>query len=872
MAKRQLRGYIARALPPQLPFVGAPQSQRERYMLSQHDWKAMHPTMVGLPIHSEHGTNHDPVGVITASRLTENNDWQIEFEIDADGPGAGPDALAFVDLDFERSLSLTSLHDNLRRIEVPPEALEVSLCQVPARDECIITHGIMPFEDKIKASALQKSFNERSVVRASASATHRAQRAIHSNSSLELVVGSLSADTPILIMASASAPVAPSLSLTDSSTAASHGAAAGAAAAAAVVAEYDRSRVAASAAGHPARDDRADRPRHRRGDDGHPAPRRGGGRGRRRANGSDDRTVYMKDFGRMERPPAVEDQRFAQMKRLGINPRGSGAPFRGPRGREHEEEDAEEDGAEGDDDADQGRDDDDDDDTERIDDRGREPPRARSKKGPTGREVSDKEFPSDRPSTKARPVKAAATQRLFYDADRRPMTRNDRGQFQPWTGPEPLPTPPVPAAAAAATTAVPPELESAARRTTKKKKKEKAPVQEASDDDDDDEEEEEEETTGEGEKAEQAKDAPPAAAGEKKPKRVNKKDAEIARMRVQLDAMSKLVDTHLKSPAVGGGGDDEGKKHRDNHLADVQAAWEKNERTGVTPPGTHGKIKAAIQGGLLDRVKERNRKAASTSSGGGDESSTVLAAMQVVESHRRRLKGTSGDSSDEDKGDSKRARGGRSAVAASMDRVQGSAVGNYYNVNGYVIGMRRLNMGGETVQASSGGPTDPYSTGYVPVKDRYVPQPYFSDGHSIPADTKIKSSEWGPMPALAYSKDTVRASRVAVSDRTLTGSSSSSSSSEGRAPLHAAPATSGHGLVFASASTGRGLLQTASGPCPPDSAFAEFILPETIALFRRYDGQPSREELVDPDVLDSYQYGDQASIKRNRQGTRRARD
>lgn len=145
----------------------------EWYEISRSEANEMlaHP-MVGIPIRSEH--TEDPeldIGVIKASRITDEGNWDIKYDIDATPGSAGEEVIAWIDLGYALSHSMTHSMTEIRdprtgemRLQLVPH--EVSVVQEPAREGCHITAGRLPQSnwDSSKVENYKQRYNTRSGV------------------------------------------------------------------------------------------------------------------------------------------------------------------------------------------------------------------------------------------------------------------------------------------------------------------------------------------------------------------------------------------------------------------------------------------------------------------------------------------------------------------------------------------------------------------------------------------------------------------------------------------------------------------------------------------------------------------------------------
>jgi hypothetical protein len=683
----------------------------------------------------------------------------------------------------------------------------------------------------------------------------------------------------------------------------------------------------------------------------------------------------MNGFGAVERPPRVEEQRFAQMQRMGINPRGSGAPFRAPqrRGDEHlydeedepeekEEEYAEEESVggypsqhprrretgDGDDTSDEERGGGDDEVARKLS--------ARDQKKMAKQKFFEQMNKGKKQKAKghggAKPVQAASSSRLFYDDSGRPMMRDQMGRYQGSGSfhPAPHPSPATTAAAPSAPAALDKKLKKKKNKNKKhtkkskdkKKKKKKdlnTKITEAGDDssasssssegEEDDDDEASSSSEEEAEKRERAPKAAAAAAAavpttpsKRVPKKVRDQE-ELQRLRATVDKLTGAggaapATTPVAAAATAASAGMS--HHRKKHAEHSMRAWENNVRAGFTPPETLEKIKAQIADGAMERAKEqslqrlRDMRVAASAGGyplGREEVSPrdsddsedyereqgrVMAAAQAYSSTLKHLSGTSGrsrgkvagagasDSEGDDDHDEKKSartpRGERKAVQASREMVQGSAIGLARSIYGHIIGAKPLRPAapGMKVMASRAEAMRTSSREFMVIPDIYVPQPYFSDGVFQPDVDEAEYAERAHPRQLPKDLYTVSGSRSSMGRLSAMGARTAVSASAGSAAAAAAAGgATGVGVAgttpagfsgIVMSSKGGGLLNTASGPCPPPSAWPPYILPETIALYQRYSDLPSKETKVSPQALYDHFVGDNktggASKRRDR--------
>jgi len=283
--KRVFRGPIYRNLPEKKSYVGRPyRTVKEKYELDKNEARIIASKLVGKGIRSEHG-EHEAVGVITHTEITEESDWYIQFEMTPVRGSASWDAVGFIDTGIQYGLSLTHIPSSLTPVEV-------SVVQVPAREGCFITNGIIPLEDVLEANAYKSLYARDFFVKASAVGAVLEKRGqdlakLTSDPNHVIIVASLprylpSDDTDVPILASAP-PAA-------------------AAAAAAVATPPSSSTPIMASSGAP---------------EGAVAAA----------------AMHFPGLGAFEAPPSGYQQRAMQLaKKYGINPMGSGAPFSHPGG------------------------------------------------------------------------------------------------------------------------------------------------------------------------------------------------------------------------------------------------------------------------------------------------------------------------------------------------------------------------------------------------------------------------------------------------------------------------------------------------------------------------------------------------------------
>lgn len=130
---REFEGFIARKVPEVISTDGVP-PHMQKFLLSRAQVEHMTARLPGKPICGEHAENVS-VGRVLAARITSDGDWQVKFALNDDP--AGKEAAAFVDMGHTVSLSLQHDSSDL-------EPIEVTLCQLPAREGSIITAGRNP--------------------------------------------------------------------------------------------------------------------------------------------------------------------------------------------------------------------------------------------------------------------------------------------------------------------------------------------------------------------------------------------------------------------------------------------------------------------------------------------------------------------------------------------------------------------------------------------------------------------------------------------------------------------------------------------------------------------------------------------------------
>jgi hypothetical protein len=113
-------GFLAREVPIRCTYTGAPSTPAQKLELNIAMVEAMQPLMVGLPVIREYDDGN-VIGLVTQSRLTAANDWEIYFNINSEM------AINWIERGWARGLALTHSTTPLR-------PLLVAIVETPARE------------------------------------------------------------------------------------------------------------------------------------------------------------------------------------------------------------------------------------------------------------------------------------------------------------------------------------------------------------------------------------------------------------------------------------------------------------------------------------------------------------------------------------------------------------------------------------------------------------------------------------------------------------------------------------------------------------------------------------------------------------------
>ena len=137
-------GYIARGVKRRelswLARGGKPRSESEFKELTVEHCATMAPQLVGKPIKFAH--KDSKFGIVTASRFSEDSgDWEIDFEVSNDNPYTPKQVQATIEsgLCLGLSLSHPQYFSGEKKGQLAGEPIEVSVCEIPAREGCYIT-------------------------------------------------------------------------------------------------------------------------------------------------------------------------------------------------------------------------------------------------------------------------------------------------------------------------------------------------------------------------------------------------------------------------------------------------------------------------------------------------------------------------------------------------------------------------------------------------------------------------------------------------------------------------------------------------------------------------------------------------------------
>jgi hypothetical protein len=137
-------GYIARGVKRRelswLARGDKPKNESEFKELTVEHCTTMAPQLVGKPIKFAH--KDSKFGIVTASRFSEDSgDWEIDFEVSNDNPYTPKQVQATIEsgLCLGLSLSHPQYFSGEKKGQLAGEPIEVSVCEIPAREGCYIT-------------------------------------------------------------------------------------------------------------------------------------------------------------------------------------------------------------------------------------------------------------------------------------------------------------------------------------------------------------------------------------------------------------------------------------------------------------------------------------------------------------------------------------------------------------------------------------------------------------------------------------------------------------------------------------------------------------------------------------------------------------
>lgn len=163
---RTYEGVICNGLRDKRTYVGVPRTEAQFYELTYEDFHSLSPKLNGKPLRAVHGSVD--FGRVKRNWATADHKWMVELELDA-SKLVGEHMLAQIEAGLMNSLSLHHNHDP----DDPSghEAIEVSLCETPAREGSLLLRETTKKDPQYKAASAThvKGWSRKAVVQASKS-------------------------------------------------------------------------------------------------------------------------------------------------------------------------------------------------------------------------------------------------------------------------------------------------------------------------------------------------------------------------------------------------------------------------------------------------------------------------------------------------------------------------------------------------------------------------------------------------------------------------------------------------------------------------------------------------------------------------------